>query len=78
MNLLQMIQQQLLIHRLIQLSGGMNPLETIPKIAMIEPGEAAEVNPAPNNWNVNVPDTPPAITARNIAGFIITYGSKFP
>ena len=41
---------------------------------MIEPGEAAEVNPAPNNWNVNVPDTPPAITARNIAGFIITYG----
>ena len=53
---------------------GMNPLGAIPKIAMIEPGEAAEVNPAPNNWNVNVPDTPPAITARNIAGFIITYG----
>ena len=33
------------IHRLIQLSEGMNPLGAIPKIAMIEPGEAAEVNP---------------------------------
>ena len=39
---------------------------------MIDPGEAGAVRPAPNNWKVNVPDTPPAITARNIAGFIIT------
>ena len=41
---------------------------------MIEPGEAAARKPAPNNWKVNVPDTPPAITAKNNNGFIMTYG----
>ncbi len=41
---------------------------------MIDPGEAAALRPAPNIWKVNVPVTPPAITAKNIAGFIKIYG----
>src|SRR5699024_8123620 len=50
------------------------PGAVIPRMAMIDPGDAGPVKAAFNSWKVNVPDTPPAITARNNKGFIITYG----
>ncbi len=56
------------------MTGRYPPFGVIPKTAMIEPGEAAARKPAPNNWKVNVPDTTPAITAKNNNGYIMTYG----
>ena len=51
-----------------------DPLGVINRIAIIEPGDAAAFKPAPKSWNVNVPDTPPAIAAKINAGFIKMYG----
>ena len=41
-------------------------------MAKIDPGEAAAPRPAPRVWKTNVPETPPAMAAKNSAGFIMT------
>ena len=46
--------------------------DAIPVIAIIEPGEAGAARPEPSKLFVKVPDTPPAITAKKSAGFIMT------
>ena len=50
------------------------PCGAIAIIAMIDPGEAGARKPAPKACKVKLPVIPPAITAKNNNGFIMTYG----
>ena len=53
---------------------GQIPFGAMASMAMIDPGDAGDVNAEPRIELVKVPVTPPAITARKSAGFIMTYG----
>ena len=50
------------------------PLAVTSPIAIILPGEAGPTSPVPKSIFVATPVIPPAITAKNNAGFINTYG----
>src|SRR5699024_4956633 len=51
-----------------------SPGAAIDMIAIIDPGDAADLRPVFNNTFVNTPAKPPAITAKSRYGFIRTYG----